>query len=161
VIHELVLHVTIIVNLRLQPRQASLTTRHLLSRTPRNTMSAQHIPNLLTLRGGGRPRGGRGRGRGCTGASDHGVLAASRKDLDIQSTDTDAAVSRLSAVSLEYLNDQFARFFVNGIGTRRLPIINRGWSAISTSISKSIVRSPSNARLAQAPIPARLPLISS
>lgn len=124
-------------------------------------MSAQQIPNLLTLRGGGRSRGGRGRGRGDIGASDHGVLAASRKDLDIQSTDTDAAVSRLSAVSLEYLNDQFARFFVNGTGTRRLPIINRGWSAISTSISESIVRTLANPPLAQAPIPARPPLTSS
>jgi [phosphatase 2A protein]-leucine-carboxy methyltransferase len=124
-------------------------------------MSAQQIPNLLMLRGGGRSRGGRGRGRGGIGASDHGALAASRKDLDIQSTDTDAAVSRLSAVSLEYLKDQFARFFVNGTGTRRLPIINRGWSAISTSTSESIVRTPANAPLAQAPIPARPPLTSS
>jgi len=104
--------------------------RQLFSRTPHNTMSAQQIPNLLTLRGGGRSRGGRGRGQGGIGASEHGALAASRKDLDIQSTDTDAAVSRLSAVSLQYLDDQFARYFVNGTGTRRLPIINRGRSAI-------------------------------
>lgn len=51
---------------------------------------------------------------------------AQRKDLAIQSTDTDAAVSRLSAVSLGYLEDPFASIFVGGEGTRRMPIINRG-----------------------------------
>lgn len=55
-----------------------------------------------------------------------GSSAQYRKDLDVQSTDTDAAVSRLSAVSMNYLNDPYAQLFVNGVGTRRLPIINRG-----------------------------------
>lgn len=86
-------------------------------------MSAPQIPNLLASRGGPRSRGGRGRGRGAPGAP-HG--AQHRKDLDIQSTDTDAAVSRLSAVSLGYISDPYAPHFVNGPGTRRMPIINRG-----------------------------------
>ena len=89
-------------------------------------MSAPQIPNLLASRGGPRSRGGRGRGRGRGGGSAYGTPAQNRKDLDIQSTDTDAAVSRLGAVSLGYLNDPFASYFVNGAGTRRLPIINRG-----------------------------------
>ncbi|CAG8960766.1 hypothetical protein HYFRA_00002303 [Hymenoscyphus fraxineus] len=86
-------------------------------------MSAPQIPNLLASRGGPRLRGSRGRGRGGGPAR---MDASQRKDLDIQSTDTDAAVSRLSAVSVGYLDDPFAPYFVNGPGTRRLPVINRG-----------------------------------
>ncbi|TVY49979.1 Leucine carboxyl methyltransferase 1 [Lachnellula cervina] len=93
-------------------------------------MSAPQIPNLLASRGGPRSRGGRGRGRG--GSSTHAAQA--RKDLDIQSTDTDAAVSRLSAVSLGYINDPYASYFVNGAGTRRLPIINRGTYTRTTAL---------------------------
>jgi len=91
-------------------------------------MSASQIPNLLSsLRGGPRSRGVRGRGRGDPRAGADSASAVQRKkDLDIQTTDTDAAVSRLSAVSLGYLDDPFASYFVNGVGTRRLPIINRG-----------------------------------
>lgn len=86
------------------------------------TMSSPHIPNLLSSRRGPRLRGrGGGRGHGNSGAS-----GSSRRDQTVQSTDTDAAVSRLSAVSLGYLDDPFAQYFVNGPGTRRLPIINRG-----------------------------------
>jgi len=88
-------------------------------------MAAPSIPNLLSLRGGG--RGGRGGGRGggstSTGSRRHGHASA---DAVIQDTDTDAAVSRLSAVDLGYLDDPYARFFVSGPPTRRLPIINRG-----------------------------------
>jgi hypothetical protein len=95
-------------------------------------MSAPQIPNLLSLRGGPRSRGSRGRGRGpLAGDADPGISggnARNRKDLDIQSTDTDAAVSRLSAVSLGYLHDPYAALFVAGGGTRRMPIINRGIS---------------------------------
>jgi [phosphatase 2A protein]-leucine-carboxy methyltransferase len=91
-------------------------------------MSASQIPNLLTGRGGSRSRG-RGRGRGQVDKPDSDTQT--RRDLDIQSTDTDAAVSRLSAVSLGYLDDPYAPYFVNGIGTRRLPIINRGSSVMS------------------------------
>lgn len=95
-------------------------------------MSAPQIPNLLTSRGGPRSRGGRGRGRG----RDFGHQdAQQRKDIDIQSTDTDAAVSRLSAVSLGYLDDPFASYFVSGAGTRRLPIINRGTTFLGQAAS--------------------------
>lgn len=45
----------------------------------------------------------------------------------MQGTDTDASVSRLSAVNLGYLEDPFARALTpSGSETRRLPIINRG-----------------------------------
>ncbi|KAK0101999.1 carboxy methyl transferase for protein phosphatase 2A [Cadophora gregata] len=98
-------------------------------------MSAPQIPNLLTSRGGPRSHSGRGRGSSRFGgigeASGHG---AQRKDLAIQSTDTDAAVSRLSAVSLGYLEDPFASLFVAGEGTRRMPIINRGTYTRTTAL---------------------------
>jgi hypothetical protein len=95
-------------------------------------MSAPQIPNLLSSRGGPRSRGSRGRGRGRGfGHQD----AQQRKDIDIQSTDTDAAVSRLSAVSLGYLDDPFASYFVSGAGTRRLPIINRGTTFLDQAAS--------------------------
>jgi [phosphatase 2A protein]-leucine-carboxy methyltransferase len=67
-------------------------------------MSVSQIPNLLSSRGGPRSRG-RGRGRG--GPSN--ISAALRRDQTIQATDTDAAVSRLSAVALGYLEDPFAQ----------------------------------------------------
>jgi hypothetical protein len=90
-----------------------------------HNMSAPQIPNLLTLRGGPRSKG-RGRGRGTDRGGGPSTPARQRHDLHIQSTDTDAAVSRLSAVSLGYLDDPFASYFVGSQGTRRLPIINRG-----------------------------------
>lgn len=93
---------------------------------PTHEMSAPQIPNLLTSRGCPRTRGGRGRGTSRFGGGESAGPGAQRKDLAIQSTDTDAAVSRLSAVSLGYLEDPFASLFVNGEGTRRMPIINRG-----------------------------------
>ncbi|KAI1493770.1 S-adenosyl-L-methionine-dependent methyltransferase [Biscogniauxia mediterranea] len=89
-------------------------------------MSAPSIPNLLSLRGS---RGGaRGRLRGRGG---HPTSASSAtQDATVQATDTDAAVSRMSAVDLGYLQDPFAQFFVQtpaaGLPVRRLPIINRG-----------------------------------
>ncbi|KAH7312943.1 S-adenosyl-L-methionine-dependent methyltransferase [Rhexocercosporidium sp. MPI-PUGE-AT-0058] len=98
-------------------------------------MSAPQIPNLLASGGGSRSRGGRGRGSSRFG--DRGAASgpgAQRKDLAIQSTDTDAAVSRLSAVSLGYLEDPFASVFVDGEGTRRMPIINRGTYTRTTAL---------------------------
>ncbi len=87
-------------------------------------MSAPSIPNLLSLRGSSRGRGrGRGRGGGVSPASAHG------HDVTIQGTDTDAAVSRVSAVDLGYLDDPFSQYFVQSVQappSRRLPIINRG-----------------------------------
>ncbi|KAI9645576.1 carboxy methyl transferase for protein phosphatase 2A [Ciborinia camelliae] len=99
-------------------------------------MSAQQIPNLLSLRGGPRSRGrGRGRGHGLRDPlNPHLEVSSNRRDNAIQGTDTDAAVSRLSAVDLGYLNDPFARYFVNGSGTRRLPIINRGTYSRTTAL---------------------------
>ncbi|KXX83438.1 Leucine carboxyl methyltransferase 1 [Madurella mycetomatis] len=112
-------------------------------------MSAPSIPNLLTLRGGA---SGRGRGRGRGGPSRSGVPASGPEsgsgashDATIQGTDTDAAVSRLSAVELGYLSDPFARLFVQapppspGVG-RRLPIINRGTYARTTAIDTLVDR---------------------
>lgn len=97
-----------------------------MSRPP--GMAAPAIPNLLSLRGtsgGGR---GRGRNRG-SGRGGHSNAASSQAqhDATIQGTDTDAAMSRLSAVQLGYLDDPFAPYFVQGQGiSRRLPLINRG-----------------------------------
>lgn len=72
-------------------------------------------------------RGARGRGRGRDGGPTHS------NDAVVVGTDNDAAVSRLSAVDLGYLNDTFARCFVrasDGPSPRRLPIINRGAAPI-------------------------------
>ncbi|KAK7956275.1 Leucine carboxyl methyltransferase 1 [Apiospora aurea] len=89
-------------------------------------MAAPSIPNLLSLRGS---RGG-GRGRGNRRGGPPGGSAASGPghDTTIQGTDTDASVSRLSAVDMGYLDDPYAQYFVQnqmGPATRRLPIINR------------------------------------
>lgn len=93
-------------------------------------MAAPSIPNLLSLRdanGGGR---GRGRGRGSNrGGRPHTTSSQAQHDATIQGTDTDAAISRLSAVHLGYLEDPFAPYFVQGQAlSRRLPLINRGRS---------------------------------
>ena len=89
-------------------------------------MPAPQIPNLLSTHGAPRSGGPRSRGRGRGRGGPSQLSAASRRDQTIQATDTDAAVSRLSAVSWGYLDDVYAQYFVNGGGTRRLPIINRG-----------------------------------
>ncbi|KAF4446436.1 leucine carboxyl methyltransferase 1 [Fusarium austroafricanum] len=87
-------------------------------------MSAPEIPNLLnSLR---TARGGRSRGR--VRGGHHGSSSVTH-DATIQGTDTDASVSRLSAVDLGYLVDPYAQYFVqssDGPAARRLPIINRG-----------------------------------
>lgn len=92
-------------------------------------MSAPSIPNLLSSRGRG---GGRGGLRGRRGG---GQPSGSRADAAIQGTDTDAAVSRMSAVDLGYLSDPYAGYFVSqidGPNLRRLPIINRGTTLVIT-----------------------------
>lgn len=87
-------------------------------------MSAPSIPNLLSLRGRGNGRRGGGGGR-FAGRSSSGAA----HDTVIQGTDSDAAISRLSAVELGYMDDPFARYFAGAAGpVRRLPIINRGRS---------------------------------
>ncbi|KAI5925243.1 S-adenosyl-L-methionine-dependent methyltransferase [Camillea tinctor] len=93
-------------------------------------MSAPSIPNLLSLRGSRGGARGRSRGRGGHPASASSSSSSATRDATIQGTDTDAAVSRMSAVDLGYLQDPFAQFFVQspavGVPVRRLPIINRG-----------------------------------
>ena len=90
-------------------------------------MAAPSLPNLLQARG--TRGGGRGFRRGRGGGSGGPSSGRGNQDEIVQGTDTDAAVSRQSAVDLGYLEDPFARFFVqdsHGPGGRRLPIINRG-----------------------------------
>ncbi|PWY94727.1 leucine carboxyl methyltransferase [Aspergillus sclerotioniger CBS 115572] len=102
-------------------------------------MSASHIPNLNSLRrGGGRGRF-RSRGGSQTGDASHGSHGA--KDRVVQGTDNDASVSRLSAVSLGYLQDAFApALTAPGMETRRLPIINRGTYVRTTAIDHLVTR---------------------
>lgn len=99
-------------------------------------MQAPSIPNLLSLRGG---RGGlRGRGRGRAGhAQPSATSSQAQHDAAIQGTDTDAAVSRLSAVEVGYLKDPFAKYFALH-PNRRLPIINRGTYARTAAIDRLI-----------------------
>lgn len=101
-------------------------------------MPANQIPNLNTLRRGGGGLRGRLRGRG-GGPGSASLLedqshtrqnTAAAKDKIIQGTDNDASVSRLSAVELGYLDDVFACALTvasGGPGSRRFPIINRGF----------------------------------
>ncbi|CAG9997701.1 unnamed protein product [Clonostachys byssicola] len=101
--------------------------------------SAPSIPNLLSLRGSrGGARGGRSRGGPGAGPSRR---TGQGHDAVIQGTDTDAAVSRLSAVDLGYLHDPCAQFFVqspNGPPARRLPIINRGTYTRTSGLDRLI-----------------------
>ncbi|KAI1806616.1 S-adenosyl-L-methionine-dependent methyltransferase [Daldinia bambusicola] len=98
-------------------------------------MSAPSIPNLLSLRGSRGGHRGRGRGRG-----GHPHSTGLSHDATIQGTDTDAAVSRMSAVDLGYLQDPFAQYFAQSVGgtVRRLPIINRGTYTRTTALDRLI-----------------------
>lgn len=110
--------------------------------------TAQSIPNLLSLRGrigGGGINQGRYRGVIRRGGRGHGPggapsSASATHDATIQGTDTDAAVSRMSAVQIGYLDDPYAELFAQfGPGAaRRLPIINRGTYARTTAIDKLV-----------------------
>ncbi|KAI0478277.1 leucine carboxyl methyltransferase [Xylaria cf. heliscus] len=106
-------------------------------------MPAPSIPNLLTLRGsrGGSGSRSRTRGRGGTRSSATAGPTPSH-DAIIQGTDTDAAVSRMSAADLGYLDDPYARFFIQapaiGAAVRRLPIINRGTYTRTTALDRLI-----------------------
>ncbi|OJD26972.1 hypothetical protein ACJ73_01642 [Blastomyces percursus] len=104
------------------------------------SMSAPQIPNLNTLRrGAGR---GRLRGRGSNEQTTSDAEGTAAKDKIIQQTDTDASVSRLSAVELGYLHDPFAQVLANGrgIGSRRYPIINRGTYVRTAALDSLIQR---------------------
>ncbi|KAI0109929.1 leucine carboxyl methyltransferase [Daldinia grandis] len=98
-------------------------------------MSAPSIPNLLSLRGSRGGHRGRGRGRG-----GHSHSTGLSHDATIQGTDTDAAVSRMSAVDMGYLHDPFAQYFVQSLGgiVRRLPIINRGTYTRTAALDRLI-----------------------
>ncbi|KAL1898732.1 carboxy methyl transferase for protein phosphatase 2A [Ceratocystis pirilliformis] len=102
-------------------------------------MSAPSIPNLLSLRGRG--AGASRRGRAGNNIKDPQSTRGSR-DAVVQGTDTDAAISRLSAVEVGYLADPFAQYFVGtvraGAPTRRLPIINRGTYTRTTALDRLV-----------------------
>lgn len=91
---------------------------------------APQIPNLLSSRANGPGRVRRGGFRGAGGGAEDGeedpAAARARKDTIVQGTDTDANVSRMSAVSVGYLDDPFAKEFATSNTQRRFPIINRG-----------------------------------
>lgn len=105
-------------------------------------MSENSIPNLLSLRGP--QRGGSLRSRGRRGARHYSGASSGDRNRDeiVQGTDTDAAISRLSAVSLGYLADPFASAFVANVNStitaRRLPIINRGTYTRTAAIDKLV-----------------------
>lgn len=56
------------------------------------------------------------------------------RDKTIQQTDGDASSSRMSAVALGYLYDEYAQAFTTGQIPRRYPIINRGTFVRTTAI---------------------------
>lgn len=100
--------------------QGDLLAANIITSEMAGQRQANEIPNLLSLRGTG---GGRRRG------VQHGFQqedAETRKDRIVQQTDNDASGSRMSAVSLGYLDDPFAQAFLQGAIPRRYPIINRG-----------------------------------
>ncbi|OCK80024.1 leucine carboxyl methyltransferase [Lepidopterella palustris CBS 459.81] len=114
-------------------------------------MSTSEIPNLKSLlssRRGGGFQSRRGRGHNNPGASTENIEAV--KDSVVQSTDHDAATSRLSCVELGYLDDPFAAAFVTPGEpmSRRLPLLNRGTyvrtTAIDHLIEKFLSTSPSS-----------------
>ncbi|KAF2236265.1 leucine carboxyl methyltransferase 1 [Viridothelium virens] len=104
-------------------------------------MDAHNIPNLNTLKTSrGRGGGLRSRALRLHQSGPYGEASKEAKDAIIQNTDQDAAQSRLSAVELGYLNDPFAKSFVQGPPVRRYPIINRGTYVRTTAIDHLIQR---------------------
>ena len=103
------------------------------------------IPNLNTLRTARRgPRlRGRRTGRGGDGAPepDEGDIERT-KDQIIQQTDHDASSSRMSALSLGYLEDSYASHFFppSQEVPKRYPIINRGTYVRTKGIDKLVQR---------------------
>lgn len=94
------------------------------------------IPNLNTLRSGRRGPRIRGGGRSATSEED----LEARRDEVVQQTDHDASSSRMSAVQLGYLEDEFAQhFWPNGQQIpKRYPIINRGTMVRTQAIDKLV-----------------------
>lgn len=99
---------------------------------------APQIPNLNSLRG---QRGGL-RGLAARRGGQHVAKQEDpevRRDKIIQQTDNDASLSRMSAVGLQYLNDEFAIKFIKPQDlpiTKRYPIINRGTYMRTSSIDR-------------------------
>jgi [phosphatase 2A protein]-leucine-carboxy methyltransferase len=91
-------------------------------------MAAPNIPNLFSLSGSSASRGrGLGRGRSVLEGEESSDALRVKNDQIVRQTDQDANVSRLSAVQLGYLDDEFAQLFTPMAGPqRRFPIINRG-----------------------------------
>ena len=119
---------------------------------------APEIPNLLSLRppGASRGRGPRRRG-GPPRASGpphatysfhspthlSSTVSQAERDRLIQETDSDANVSRLSAVVTGCLEDPFAGEFgacaPHSVSTIRQPIINRGKSSYDSAFSSASI----------------------
>ncbi|KAK6005186.1 hypothetical protein QM012_007965 [Aureobasidium pullulans] len=100
-------------------------------------MAAPSIPNLNSLRGRSGLRRGRGRGRPTDpDATEEDVQDA--RDKIIRQTDGDASNSRLSAVQLGYLNDEYATCFLQGQIPRRYPLINRGTYVRTSAIDRLV-----------------------
>ncbi|KAI5251320.1 leucine carboxyl methyltransferase [Aureobasidium subglaciale] len=100
-------------------------------------MAAPSIPNLNSLRG----RSGLRRGRGRALAIDPDAPdehAQDARDKIIRQTDGDASNSRLSAVALGYLQDDYATCFLQGETPRRYPLINRGTYVRTSAIDRLV-----------------------
>ncbi|THX31267.1 leucine carboxyl methyltransferase [Aureobasidium pullulans] len=100
-------------------------------------MAAPSIPNLNSLRG----RTGLRRGRGRRLPFDPDAPEEDpqhARDKIIRSTDGDASNSRLSAVALGYLQDDYATCFLQGQIPRRYPLINRGTYVRTTAIDRLV-----------------------
>jgi [phosphatase 2A protein]-leucine-carboxy methyltransferase len=97
-------------------------------------MAAPSIPNLNSLAG---PR--RRRGRAAPVDPDAHVQDGQQsRDIIIRQTDGDASNSRLSAVSLGYLDDEYARYFLPATTPRRYPLINRGTYVRTSAIDRLV-----------------------
>ena len=93
-------------------------------------MTAPQIPNLLDGLRASRPARGNVHGSFKSPRARHDPSRPST-DSVIQQTDDDAAGSRLSAVEVGYLEDDFAKAFASPqmqMGLRRMPVMNRGGS---------------------------------
>ncbi|CAK7272261.1 carboxy methyl transferase for protein phosphatase 2A [Sporothrix epigloea] len=118
-------------------------------------MAAPSIPNLLGRLGNQQQQAGRHgrRGLGRGSRQDGGLHVeppqyrggGMPRRLDqngiVQSTDTDAAISRMSAVEIGLLDDPFAQYFAGDGGgpvPRRLPIINRGTYTRTMGLDKIV-----------------------
>jgi [phosphatase 2A protein]-leucine-carboxy methyltransferase len=101
-------------------------------------MAAPSIPNLNSLRGRTGLRRGRGRGTPIDPGAPSEEDAQDARDKIIRQTDGDASNSRLSAVALGYLNDEYASCFLQGQTPRRYPLINRGTYVRTSAIDRLV-----------------------